>query len=215
MTFDWVTPLIRKALDNDVLNADDIWLPSPIMRARPLYAKFSHLPGSLLKRLWKANSRDMLIDFVLMYTSVVLSYASPFFLKRILDALDVTQGGASAEARALAFVYAFAAYVCSMVRAQTDLQHLFFGRRAGSRVRSELMVAVYDKALKKKDFSGAANKEEGADDTQSSSADSGKILNLMSSDITLVSNTVSALHIVYGGKTCYLGRMQPIPETVC
>ncbi|KAM5535675.1 hypothetical protein V8D89_010662 [Ganoderma adspersum] len=198
VTFNWVTPLLRKALDNDGLNADDIWLPSPIMRARPLYFKFSRLPGRLLIRLWKANSRDMLLDFVMMYVSVVLSYASPFFLKRILDALDITQGDQRTEARALAFVYAFAAYFCSMLRAQADLQHLFFGRRAGSRVRSELMVAVYDKALKRKDFSGAAGKDEDTDDTRSNSADNGKILNLMSSDVTLVSNTVSALHIVHG-----------------
>ena len=127
MTFNWVTPLLCKALNNDGLSADDIWLPSPTMRARPLYSKFSRLPGGLLIRLWKANSRDMLVDFVLMYVSVVLSYASPFFLKRILDALDVTQGDQRAEARALAFVYAFAAYACSMLRAQADLQHLFFG----------------------------------------------------------------------------------------
>nr|VWO97308.1 NAD-dependent protein deacylase (EC (Regulatory protein SIR2 homolog) [Ganoderma boninense] len=198
VTFDWVTPLIRKALDNNGLDADDIWLPSPIMRARPLYFKFSRLPGRMLIRLLKANSRDMLLDFLLMYVSVVLGYASPFFLKRILDALDVTQEDQRADARALAFVYAFAAYVCSMLRAQIDLQHLFFGRRAGSRVRSELMVAVYDKALKRKDFSGATRKEEDMDDVQSSSADSGKIVNLMSSDVTLVSNTVSAMHIVYG-----------------
>ncbi|PIL36802.1 ATP-binding cassette transporter [Ganoderma sinense ZZ0214-1] len=196
MTFDWVAPLIHKARDNHGLNADDIWLPSPIMRARPLYFKFSRLPGRLLVRLWKANSRDMLVDFLLMYVSVVLGYASPFFLKRILDALDVTQGDQRAEARALAFVYAFAVYACSILRAQTDLQHLFFGRRAGSRVRSELMVAVYDKALKRKEFSGVVGK--GEDDTQPSSADNGKILNLMSSDVTLVSNTVSAMHIVYG-----------------
>lgn len=204
VTFDWVTPLLQKSLDNGVLNEDDIWLPSSMIRARPLYAKFSPLRGSLLKRLWKANSRDMITDFVLTYVSVMLAYTIPFFLKGILDALDVTEEDKRAQARALAFVYAFAAFVCGMLRAQADLQHLFFGRRAGTRVRSELMVAVYDKALKRKDFSGAASKQDEEEDAQTTkapdTADSGKILNLMSSDVTLVSNTVSAAHIIYGGK---------------
>lgn len=39
------------------------------------------------------------------------------------------------------------------------MQHLWFGRRAAVRVRSELMVAIYDKALKRKDFSGIVDKD--------------------------------------------------------
>jgi hypothetical protein len=44
-------------------------------------------------------------------------------------------------------------------KAQTDAQHLWFGRRATTRVRSELMAAIYDKALKRKDFSGIIDKD--------------------------------------------------------
>lgn len=39
-------------------------------------------------------------------------------------------------------------------QAQADVQHLWFGRRASTRIRSELMAAIYDKALKRKDYSG-------------------------------------------------------------
>ncbi|KAG6821862.1 hypothetical protein H0H93_006937, partial [Arthromyces matolae] len=39
------------------------------------------------------------------------------------------------------------------------VQHLWFGRRASTRIRSELMAAIYDKALKRRDFSGVVDKE--------------------------------------------------------
>ena len=38
---------------------------------------------------------------------------------------------------------------------QADMHHLWYGRQAVTRTRSLLMAAVYDKALKRKDFSGA------------------------------------------------------------
>lgn len=46
----------------------------------------------------------------------------------------------------------------SIYQAQADLQHLWFGRRAATRMRSELMAAIYDKALKRKDYSGIVDK---------------------------------------------------------
>ncbi len=40
-----------------------------------------------------------------------------------------------------------------------DVQHLWYSRRSSTRIRSELMAAIYDKALKRKDYSGIVNKE--------------------------------------------------------
>ena len=50
-----------------------------------------------------------------------------------------------------------------ILQAQADVQHLWFGRRASTRIRSELMAAIYDKALKRKDFSGITNKDKKED----------------------------------------------------
>ena len=147
ISFDWVVPLLRTALARTALSEDDIYPLSPIMKARPLYLKFSHLSGGLLKCIWHAESQDMIIDFVFTYASIVLGYAGPFFLKHILDALDNTRGEPGREARAIAFVYAIAAFACSLLKIQVDLQHLYFGRRAGTRVQTELMVTIYDKGL--------------------------------------------------------------------
>ncbi|RDX45811.1 multidrug resistance-associated ABC transporter [Lentinus brumalis] len=209
-TFRWVVPLLEKGTYN-TLNEEDIWKLSPTMQARPLHIKFSRSSGKLFKRLWQANSLDLILDFILTYVSIVFNYAGPFFLKRILDALDTNTKGPLPERRALAFVYAFLAFISSLCKAESDAQHLWYGRRAATRIRTELMTAIYDKALKRKDYSGivdkdAANKkakppgakEDAKADEPKAGADIGKIVNLMAGDANRISMTASAMYFVYG-----------------
>lgn len=82
------------------------------------------------------------------------------------------------------------------------MQHLWFGRRAATRMRSELMTAIYDKALKRKDLSGIVSpqdkdkdkaKNKSADGKPKAGADIGKIVNLMAGDANRVSNVHSLL----------------------
>jgi hypothetical protein len=104
------------------------------------------------------------------------------------------------------------------LQAQADVQHLWFGRRAATRMRSQLMAAIYDKALKRKDYSGIVDKEKtkevsGSDkkrDPKASAeaeakandpkagADVGKIVNLMAGDANRVAMTSSAMYFIYG-----------------
>jgi uncharacterized low-complexity protein len=80
------------------------------------------------------------------------------------------------------------------------------------------MAAIYDKALKRKDFSGIVNKDnakegstsDGKMDSKSSAeakakaddpkagADIGKIVNLMAGDANRVAMTSSAMYFIYG-----------------
>lgn len=98
---------------------------------------------------------------MLTVLSAILTYAAPFFMKRILEAID--SDDQSPEVRANAYIYAFLAFFCALLKSQTDLQHLWFGRRACTRIRTELMAAIYDKALKRKDFSGIIDKDKAKD----------------------------------------------------
>jgi hypothetical protein len=84
----------------------------------------------------------------------IFTYAAPFYLKRILDALDEKP-----PTRAPAFVYAMLAFAAALLKAETNLQHLWFGRRAAMRIRSKLVAMIYDKALKRGDYSGIVNEE--------------------------------------------------------
>ncbi|KAH9476582.1 ABC transporter 7 [Psilocybe cubensis] len=105
---------------------------------------------------------------------------------------------------------------------QSDLQHLWFARRASTRIRSELMTSIYAKALKRKDFSaivdqskvtdsmsqapptsgrkgkaGSKGKSDTSDDPKPG-ASTGKIVNLMSSDSNRISRMVTIIFNLYG-----------------
>lgn len=106
-------------------------------------------------------------------------------------------------------------FVCTVAKAEADVQHLWYGRRAATHIRSELMAAIYDKALKRKDFSGIVDKgekkddapangpksaedkkkEEKADDPKAG-ADVGKIVNLMAGDANKVCVDIVAVSYV-------------------
>ena len=74
--------------------------------------------------------------------------------------------------------------------------HLWFGRRAQVRIRTLLMASIYDKALKRKDFSGTVRKNsadaEKINDPKSS-ADIGKVVNMMSGDANQIAFLVSGM----------------------
>jgi ABC-type multidrug transport system fused ATPase/permease subunit len=105
--------------------------------------------------------------------------------------------------RSDAYFFAIAACVCQLIKSQSDLQHLYFSRRASVRVKGELVASVYEKALKRKDVTGAVQKDQGKDPKgkgkedkegapqDSSSADVGKIVSLIAADSDRVSRFVS------------------------
>ncbi|KAF8594789.1 hypothetical protein BDV93DRAFT_501773 [Ceratobasidium sp. AG-I] len=108
-----------------------------------------------------------------------------------------------------AYFFAIAAFVCQIIKTQSDLQHLYFSRRASVRVEAELVASVYEKALKRKDVTGVVQKDKGKDakgkgkereeaaPTESSSGDVGKIVSLISSDAGGVSMIFSLGPFIY------------------
>lgn len=220
---------------------------------------------SIVRQIFWMNSRDFALDFLLTIISYILAYASPFFLKQILAAL---QAGSTPEettahpaataffsssfeatsltaenqqathlfaqpllnalmitndtldpAKKRAFLFAFFALLASVIKTQTDLQHLYYSRRAGVRIKSELTLAIYDKALRRKDMSGSLQngpsalsdqdagkagkggdpkaKQGTKDDDDKSAASVGKVVNLMASDTNTVASTVTSLYMGY------------------
>ncbi|SNX81770.1 related to multidrug resistance protein [Melanopsichium pennsylvanicum] len=77
-------------------------------------------------------------------------YASP-----LLNAITLNKYQSMNPARKQAFLFAIFALIASLIKTQTDLQHLYYSRRAGVRIKSELTLAIFDKALRRKDISGA------------------------------------------------------------
>ncbi|KZT22415.1 P-loop containing nucleoside triphosphate hydrolase protein [Neolentinus lepideus HHB14362 ss-1] len=207
LTFDWVRPLIQLGR-NTTLNEGDVWNLSSTMRVRPVFTKFQQIQHtSLVYRLWRANSLDLLMDFILTMATIVGNYAGPFFLRRILAGIE----DGSRERLSQALIFAILAFFAHVLKAEVELQHLWYGRRASTRIKSELQAAIYEKAMKRKDYSGVVAKgaDEGKKDDGSraekdnenkpkAGADIGKIVNLMSTDTERISMAVSAIYYLYG-----------------
>ncbi|KAF8577829.1 multidrug resistance-associated ABC transporter [Ramaria rubella] len=158
ITFEWTYPLIKKG-KNQTLNETDVWDLSPTMQCKALYLKFATITRkTLFRRIWAANSYDLTLDFLMTIISITFNYAGPFFLKRILDSLSSANQNNS-EARSRAYIYAFLAFLCAICRSLADLLHIWFGRRATTRVRSELMASIFAKAVVRKDYSGIIDKK--------------------------------------------------------
>ncbi|KIY74057.1 hypothetical protein CYLTODRAFT_385456 [Cylindrobasidium torrendii FP15055 ss-10] len=214
ITFNWVYPLVTRG-KNTTLNESDVFDLSPSLASRPLFIKFSNIVhSSLLRRLWAANSLDLLLDGWLTVVSVVFNYSVPFFMNRILASIDTKDRTPSQTSQA--YIYSLLMFTCTVLKAETDVQHLWFGRRATTRIRSELMAAIYDKALKRRDYSGIVDKKDAtvdpnavptpedkkaadakADDPKAG-ADIGKIVNLMAGDAGRISNMVAGAYYLYG-----------------
>ena len=115
LSFHWVSPLIKKGTYN-TLNEDDVWKLSPTLSSRPLTSMFKDLGHAhIVWKLWTTNSGDMLWDFLLTLVSVTLTYAGPFFLQRILSAIDKP----TPENHAKAYIYAFAAFFTTVLKVPT------------------------------------------------------------------------------------------------
>uniref|UniRef100_D8Q0Y8 Multidrug resistance-associated ABC transporter n=1 Tax=Schizophyllum commune (strain H4-8 / FGSC 9210) TaxID=578458 RepID=D8Q0Y8_SCHCM len=198
LTFSWVYAFIRKGRYN-TLDLTDVWNLSPIMRSRPVFIKFSSLKvPSLLQRLFWANSFDIIMDGVGHFFGVALGYARVYLLKAILDAVDHADASDNQQ-RSRAYLYALLSFLAVMLRCCIDMQHLWLSRRASTRMKSELMAAIYDKALKRKDFSGLVDADavKDAKGKADAGADTGKIVNLMSADASRISNLVNQLYFFY------------------
>ena len=101
-----------------------------------------------------------------------------------------------------AYLFAILIFPAQVIKAEADAQHLWYTRRAGTRAKSELIAAIYDKALKRRDYSGIIKKDEEKEkenakegekkkdgkkrdsrkDDPKTGADIGKIVNLMTTD---------------------------------
>jgi len=65
------------------------------------------------------------------------------------------------------------------------------------------MASIYDKALKRKDFSGTVRKDDKEVDSEKAndpkaSADVGKVVNMMSGDANQIAFLVSGMYFIYG-----------------
>ncbi|KAG8974080.1 hypothetical protein FRC05_007828 [Tulasnella sp. 425] len=192
------------------LEEKDVPELSPSFQSKPVYQRFMEFQRStLLRQILRTNLLDITLDFVLTFVTVSFLYLSPFFLKLILDTIESTPNTPSFHFRSRAYIYALLMFLAGVAKAEAEVQHLWFGRRASTRVGSELMATIYAKALKRKDFSGVVGKENSETEKQQKSeqddgkgankagADTGKIVQLMAADASRIASMFGSAYSIY------------------
>ncbi|SCZ87687.1 BZ3500_MvSof-1268-A1-R1_Chr2-2g05153 [Microbotryum saponariae] len=206
LTYSWINPMLPLAHRRRLLPSD-IWSLALANRAEVLSRRFSSLTSkTLTRRLLRASARDILIDVSLKLLAVSLMYLRPYFIKCLLERLSEDEAerselGSSTPAwspRDQAYLYALGAFLAMIGRTLAQQQHFHHARQIGMRLRSELTVAVYEKALRRKDVAGRAHAVAHGEDEAEESATRGKVVNLISDDTNKVLRMGCDSHLIYG-----------------
>ncbi|KAH7930921.1 pleiotropic drug resistance ABC transporter [Leucogyrophana mollusca] len=177
-TVSFVEPILDLA-SKRTLSDTDVWSLSPFFRHKNLFKKCLEYRArypthSLLRFLLVSNSLDLILDLVLEMWGAVVGFVPAYALRMILSALD----NPSPEAVSTAKFWAFVTFAAHLSFAQVDLFKNWHTRRCYERTRGQLFCSLHYKALRRRDVSGKGANEEG----EESSADLGKIVNLMQGD---------------------------------
>ncbi|SJX64743.1 related to YBT1-Vacuolar, full-size ABC protein transporting bile acids [Sporisorium reilianum f. sp. reilianum] len=171
LSYSWMAPIQSLALRRS-LRPTDVWRLRGINDTRLLFRKFKALEATqekprLLSRILRANANDILLDACFKLVSVSFAYLGTYILKSILDQIQIaathdgSQSGQSSNAddtdwtpRQKAFAYACIGLCLTVVRFLAELQNFHHARQVGLRLRSTLVVSLFEKALKRRDLSG-------------------------------------------------------------
>ncbi|GAA5928190.1 hypothetical protein JCM1841_003816 [Sporobolomyces salmonicolor] len=215
LTYSWMSGIMSLAKLRP-LRSMDVWALSLNNRAEVLSRRFSSLRDkTLLRQLFHASARDVLIDISLKLVAVSSEYSRPFFIQKLLENLTIatspslSQDPTNAPAwtpREKAYLYSFLAFVAMLSKTLAQQRHFHYARRIGMRLRSELTVAVFEKALRRKDAAGStehadykskqkAGANKGAEPERASV---GKVVTLISEDTNRVLRMGCDSHLIYG-----------------
>ncbi|KAJ5884728.1 hypothetical protein N7495_009238 [Penicillium taxi] len=151
LTVSWMAPLISLGRQRQ-LNEPDVWYLGYEFQHRRLHESFHRLRGSVLVRILKANGVDVLIISLISLVDMVSEFASPILLQQLLKSMqDPT------KSTRVPMTYAALSVLFRLVAAQSTVLNLWYGRRCYERVRGELVMMVYAKALSRKNIIGLNN----------------------------------------------------------
>ena len=144
MTVSWMTPLIRTGFKRQ-LDDGDVWKLGFEFQHRGLHNNFRRLRGTVMQRLLTANGIDLVIITALGILETVLGFAVPVLLQRILSSMQDATAPKSA-----AITYAAITMGVQLIKCQSGIFSLWFGRRCYERSRGEMITMLYEKTLGRK-----------------------------------------------------------------
>ncbi|GAA6058989.1 hypothetical protein JCM10212_001699 [Sporobolomyces blumeae] len=223
VAYTWMSDLVRSARVRP-LQSLDVWALALTNRSEVLSRRFKSLQSkTLTRRLLRASARDIAIDVSLKLTAVAARYAQPFFVQKILEELVEDQshlvaphhldpatdddGSLALSPREKAYLWALLAFAAMLFTTLAQQRHFHFARRIGMRLRSELTVEVFDKALRRKvtleptrvhSDDPDAEDDGVTDEGKEGGASVGKIMTLVTEDTNRVLRMGCDSHLLYG-----------------
>ena len=174
LTFSWVNPMINHG-NQFPLEKEDLKRLCSQENAHDILKEYHftrNLSDSLAWRIIKINSRYILFQFGSCIIFTVLSFAAPFYLYNIVNALE-TPG----VDRMIILPYLCKLFMFSIIQSLCGNQQYFTGRRVGHRSRIIVLDELFSKSLRRAHGISSSISEEGDDQ-----ASLGKIVTLMSVD---------------------------------
>ncbi|KAI8930139.1 hypothetical protein BC831DRAFT_508589 [Entophlyctis helioformis] len=189
LTFSWFDDIIALGYDKplDPEDLDHLIAEDRSQNINAAFAASRKAHWSLLPNLLWFTRHLLVLQSSFALITVVLSVASPYFLRQILN---FVQDPSTLSHPSIAILYAFIIFAAAVVRSMTDGQMYFLGRRIGLRIRSVILLALFKKSLKpltRKSLDG---------DTESQHDDkvmAGQVVNLMSFDAVRILEVSSYL----------------------
>lgn len=150
-TFGWVDSIVWQGY-RKTFELSDVWNLAPKDKAAAVIADFRQLRRTtkLAWHLLKYFKRDLLIQAVWAIVSGLFTFAPTLILKAFLEFVE-DPAGTPVNA---AWFYMILLAVSSCIKAMTDGQALWLGRRICIRLRAVIVGEIYAKALRRKAAAG-------------------------------------------------------------
>ncbi|GAA6040571.1 hypothetical protein JCM8097_005469 [Rhodosporidiobolus ruineniae] len=216
LTYAWMAGIMALSRSRP-LRPSDVWALAMSNRAQVLARRFSSLKSkTLARKLLRASARDIAIDASLKLIASTSEYLRPYFIQKILESLTLAYSPAPPSPSSSstsdwsptdrAYLYTALAFLSMLVKTLAQQRHFHFARRIGMRLRSELKVAVFEKALRRREGAVRLRREEkgrgregdGGEEEEGESASVGKISSLISADVNRVLRMGCDSHLIYG-----------------
>lgn len=130
LSFRWVSPLVTYAYNNKKLAEDDLPSLPPLFRGYNLFYIFGASKGkSLVRRIYLANRRAIIIHVTLAIVSSILYYLPAFFINRLLFLIQDMKGEEDSESLRKGFLLVIGVALTLFIIGLTTSQVWYYGKR--------------------------------------------------------------------------------------
>ncbi|TPX59204.1 hypothetical protein SpCBS45565_g07789 [Spizellomyces sp. 'palustris'] len=197
VTYGWVTPLIN-AGNKKCLEEVDVWaLPKDDTAAVAvkLFESVRTRYKSLIVQLAVVVAPFFSVQLLCTLLASFANLGTPFFLNRLIKYIEYPSEPISAG-----LLYAFAMFVCAMIRNIFEQLNWYLGRRVGMRCRSIVIAELFRKSLRRAAGRVSTSNEEAKNESANTNTDGnasvGKIVTLMSVDAGRVNGLPTFLAVL-------------------